>query len=230
MGRHVWFANLKVWANWIFKERTNVDQLVFPLFATNLFLRSIWMGGPIWFANLKMWFSNVDQIDFPRFANNLFLQSPGVSAAGPLKRTICINAYLPYTWITSVWLNQNWGLQTQVRAKKLTTLHNCFWKSKSASYDKASANTAFSFSQCYGILLFICCTSAEGPADGLVIRVDRSFLIIGARLPPRASPFKALKAFFCESTFYKALCFWYFLCMMVFLKKKGFEQVSKTSI
>ena len=119
MGGHVWFANLKVWANWIFKERTNVDQLVFPLFATNLFLRSIWMGGPIWFANLKMWFSNVDQIDFPRFANNLFLQSPGVSAAGPLKRTICINAYLPYTWITSVWLNQNWGLQTQVRAKKI---------------------------------------------------------------------------------------------------------------
>ena len=41
--------------------------------------------------------TNVDQIDFPRFANNLFLQSPGVSAAGPLKRTICISAYLPYT-------------------------------------------------------------------------------------------------------------------------------------
>ena len=58
--------------------------------------------------------------------------------------------------------------------------------------------------------LFICCTSAEGPADGLVIRVDRSFLIIGARLPSRAPPFKALKAFFCESTIYKAvLDIWY---------------------
>ena len=104
---------------------------------------------------------NVDQIDFPRFANNLFLQSPGVSAAGPLKRTICISAYLPYTWITSVWLNQNWGLQTQVRANKIDDFSQLFLEkkigcqsSKSSSYKKIklpvhSHNVTKSYCFCY---------------------------------------------------------------------------------
>ena len=151
MGEWVGIYDLPIWKCELTGFSKNLrmwTKLLFHGLPPTYFSDQFKWVAKIWFANLKMWLSknvhctNVDQIDFPRFANNLFLQSPGVSAAGPLKRTICINAYLPYTWITSVWLNQNWGLQTQVRAKKLTTLHNCFWKSKSASYDKASANTA----------------------------------------------------------------------------------------